>query len=197
MNDTYQKIGELISIKSENLSEFMNVDEYEKCLLNIEKHINASILLHKNSFYDQSIFLTITAFEEITKAEICLYRGLNKDKNLVKRNKDGLFNHKIKHLTVANDITFEYLKTKQIFGVDKILDILTKLKKGDLIEIRENALYFKNINGKCLISDKFINEGNSKLLLMICIEVFEDRLFGAYIKTDLITDRVLEKLHTF
>ena len=45
MNNTFQKIGELISIKSENLSEFMNVDEYEKCLLNIEKHINASILI--------------------------------------------------------------------------------------------------------------------------------------------------------
>ena len=80
---------------------------------------------------------------------------------------------------------------------DKTLDILTKLKKGALIKIRENALYFKNINGKCLISDKFINEENSKLLLMICIEVFEDRLFGAFTKTDQITDRVLEKLHTF
>ena len=31
---------------------------------------------------------------------------------------------------------------------------------------------------------------------MICIEVFEDRLFGAYKKTDIITDRVLEKLKT-
>jgi AbiV family abortive infection protein len=144
MNDTFRKIGELISIKSENLSEFMNVDEYEKCLLNIEKHINASILLYKNSFYDQSIFLTITAFEEITKAEICLYRGLNKEKKIVKRNRDGLFNHKTKHLTVANDITFEYLKTKRTFGADKIIDILTKFKKGDLKRVTSQSIVKKH-----------------------------------------------------
>jgi AbiV family abortive infection protein len=197
MNNTFQKINELIAIESENLTEFNDVYEYEKCLLHIERIIDSSIILFKNSLYQQSIFLTITAFEETTKAEICLYRGLSKNKQTVKRNKDGLFNHKIKHITVANDITFNYLKTEKIYGKEKIQEILENLKSGKFIEIRENSLYFKNIGGKCVISDEFINEENSKLLLMICIEVFEDRLFGAYERTDIITDRVLEKLLKF
>ena len=161
--DTFETINELIKIKSEHLTEFSDVHEYEKWLLHIEKIVDSSILLYHNSFYQQAIFLIITAFEEITKAEICLYRGLSEKKEVVKRNKDGLFNHKTKHLTIANEITFSYLKSENKFGKFKIKEVYDNLKTGKFIEIRENALYFKNIEGKCIISNDYITEESTKL----------------------------------
>ena len=193
MEETFKKIAELSSIQSENLTKFENVIEYEKCLLHIEEHIDAAILLFKNGFFDQATFLIITIFEEVSKAEICVYRGFGKQNKLVNRAKDGLFNHKSKHLAIANDITFKYLKTKKIYGEDLIDRILKNLKNGYYISIRENALYFKNIEGKCVVSDKNITKNTTKVLLLICLEIFEDRLFGFSHQTDIITDRVLSK----
>ena len=40
----------------------------------------------------------------------------------------------------------------------------------------------------------YFSEIDTRNLLLICIELFEDRLFGASSKTDIITDRVLLKL---
>ncbi|MDR0227870.1 MAG: AbiV family abortive infection protein [Flavobacteriaceae bacterium] len=193
MEETLRKITELSSIQSQELSKFKDVTEYEICLLHIEKHINAAILLYNNGFFEQSTFLIITILEEISKAEICVYRGFGKDKESVRRNKDGLFNHKSKHLAIANDITFKYLKTKKKYGAELTDEILKNLKEGYYINIRENALYFKNINGKCIVSDKAINSESTKVLLLICLEIFEDRLFGFSNKTDIITDRVLSR----
>jgi len=193
MEETFKKIAELSSIQSENLTKFNNIKEYEKCLLHIEKHIEAAILLFKNNFFDQSTFLIVTILEEISKAEICVYRGFGKQNKLVNRAKDALFNHKTKHLAIANDITFKYLKTNSIYGENLISEILRNLKNGFYISIRENALYFKNIDGKCVVSDKNITRENTKILLLICLEIFEDRLFGFSHQTDIITDRVLSK----
>lgn len=193
MEETFKKITELSSIQSPELTKFNDLTEYEICLLHIEKHINAAILLFNNGFFEQSTFLIITVLEEISKAEICIYRGLGGNKEAVKRNKDGLFNHKSKHLAIANDITFKFLKTKEIYGEELINFILKNLKNGYYITIRENSLYFKNINGKCIVSDKTITKDSTKILLLICLEIFEDRLFGFSYQTDIITDRVLSK----
>lgn len=193
MEDTFKKITELSSIQSENLTKFKDVVEYEICLLHIEEHIDAAILLFKNGFLDQATFLIITVLEEISKAEICIYRGFGGQNKFVKRAKDGLFNHKSKHLAIANDITFKYLKTKKLYGKDLIDGILKNLKDGYYISIRENSLYFKNIDGECIVSDKNITKDSTKILLLICLEIFEDRLFGFSDQTDIITDRVLSK----
>jgi AbiV family abortive infection protein len=110
-NNFYTKISELSNIKSEKLLEFKSIEDFEKCLLHIENLIDSAILLYKNNFITQSFFITITSIEEIAKAEVCVYRGLQKEnKIVVKRNKDGLFNHKSKHIISANDITFNYFK---------------------------------------------------------------------------------------
>jgi AbiV family abortive infection protein len=194
-NNFFTKIRELSNIKSEKLLEFKSVEDYEKCLLHIESLINSAILLYKNNFINQSFFMIITSIEEIAKAEVCVYRGLQKEnKSLVNRNKDGLFNHKSKHIVSANEITFNYLKSAQKIGLNELNRIKKKLNDGDYINLREYSIYFENtINGTNTPGD-FITKKDCLNLLLICIELFEDRLFGFSGRTDLITDRVLEKL---
>jgi AbiV family abortive infection protein len=192
----FSEISVLSSIKSEKLTDFKNVDEYEKCLLHIESLINSSILLYKNKFFNQSLFITISTIEEIAKAEVCLYRGLQKEsKTNVKRRKDGLYSHKTKHIVSANEITFKYLKSEKRIGKNKISIILNNLNNGTYSIIREKSLYFENIDGICKTPLNEFTEIEVRDLLLICIELFEDRLFGAYAKTDIITDRVLLKLN--
>ena len=194
--DFFSKISELSNIKSDKLTEFNNVEAYEKCLLHIEQLINSSILLYKNKFYNQSLFITITVIEEIAKAEVCLYRGIGKDvKKNVKRRKDGLYNHKSKHIVSANEITFRFLKSEKRIGKNRVNDILNKLNNGTYTQIRESCLYFENINGICNTPQGRFTDFDARDLLLISIELFEDRLFGAYLKTDIITDRVLLKLN--
>lgn len=195
-NNFYTKISELSNIKSEKLLEFKSIEDFEKCLLHIENLIDSAILLYKNNFINQSVFITITSIEEIAKAEVCVYRGLQKEnKVVVKRNKDGLFNHKSKHIISANDITFDYLKSISKIGLKEVNKIKEKLNNGDFINLRESSIYFENtLNGTKTPND-FVTKKDSLNLLLICIELCEDRLFGFSERTDLITDRVLEKLN--
>ncbi len=195
-NNFYTKISELSNIKSEKLLEFKSIEDFEKCLLHIENLIDSAILLYKNNFITQSFFITITSIEEIAKAEVCVYRGLQKEnKIVVKRNKDGLFNHKSKHIISANDITFNYLKSISKIGLKEVNKIKEKLINGDFINLRESSIYFENtLNGTKTPND-FVTQKDSLNLLLICIELCEDRLFGFSEKTDIITDRVLEKLN--
>jgi AbiV family abortive infection protein len=195
-NNFYTKISELSNIKSEKLLEFKSIEDFEKCLLHIENLIDSAILLYKNNFVSQSVFITITSIEEIAKAEVCIYRGLQKEnKVVVKRNKDGLFNHKSKHIISANDITFNYLKSISKIGLKEVNKIKEKLNNGDFINLRELSIYFENtLNGTKTPID-FVTKKDCLNLLLICIELCEDRLFGFSKRTDLITDRVLEKLN--
>lgn len=193
MLETFRIIKKLCSVRSANLTGFDNTFEYEKCLLHIENLIDSAILLFKNNYYEQSTFLIITILEEISKAEICIYRGNGKDIPTVKRGKDGLYNHKLKHHAIANDIIFKYLKAREIYGIKTTNDVLLKLKSGAYITIRENALYFRTINGKCIVSDESITEKSTKVLLSICIEVFDDIFWGLSAQSNVILDRVTEK----
>ena len=193
MKTAHSQINDLSIIDSDNLTRFESIEELKKCLLHIEQILDASILLYKNNFFEQSVFLVITTLEEISKAEVCAFRYPN-NTDRVKRSKDGLFNHHIKHSIAANEVTFNFLKIKEKYGVKKIQAIFEKLKNGSFINIRENSLYFRCNKGKLKTSDDFISQENNKILLELCIEIFEDRLFGYSDQTDFITDRVLQKL---
>ena len=194
-NSSYQKIEELSNITSENLLGFKSIEDYEKSLLHIESLINSAILLYKNNFINQSFFLTITSIEEIAKADVCIHRGIQKPNKIVKRSKDGLFNHKTKHHVAANEITFKFLKSISKIGIEETILIKDKLNKGEFVILRESLLYFENCENGTKTPTELITKTDSLNLLLICIEVFEDRLFGFSEKTDIITDRVLKKLN--
>jgi hypothetical protein len=87
------------------------------------------------------------------------------------------------------------LKSISKIGLKEVNKIKEKLINGDFINLRESSIYFENtLNGTKTPND-FVTQKDSLNLLLICIELCEDRLFGFSEKTDIITDRVLEKLN--
>ena len=187
-----QTIDELSDITSENLIGFKYCKDYEDTLLHIETLIDSSILLYKNNFINQSFFFTITAIEEISKAVVCLHRN-REGENEVKRQKDSLFNHKIKHKIAANDIFFQYTKLKKKIGKEKVSLIYNNLKSGHYSKLRESAIYFQISVDTVQLPYSLIESDEAGNILLLCIELFEDSLFGVSDKSDIITDRVLSK----
>ena len=190
---SYWIINELTEISSEKLKGFKDSDEFVETLKHIENLIDSSLLLLKNRFYSQSLFLTITALEEISKTEVCIFRGFN-DKPIVKRSKDGLFNHKTKHLIASNEIFFEFSKGKKFFGKEKVDDIQRKLENGNFLKLREESIYFESTENGVKLPNKIIDELDSRLILFLCIELFEDRFLGWSKDADLISNRITSKL---
>lgn len=189
-------IKELIEITSENLKGFNNKEEFAQTLNHIENIIDSSILLFKHGFYNQSLFFSITAFEEIIKAEICIYRGFG-NKPIVKRSKDGLYIHEIKHLLAADEIFFNYIKERKLFGLEKIKEIQVKFKNGYYLKLREESIYFQSSSKGLKLPQEVISKLESKIILIICMEFCEDKLSGYSNKGDLTTDRVSKKLRDF
>jgi len=78
MRDSFKLIQESTEISSENLIGFKNEEEFNKTLLHLKNLIDSSKSLVQNKFFTQSLFLTITAIEEIAKIEVCIIRGFKK-----------------------------------------------------------------------------------------------------------------------
>ncbi|AUC74925.1 AbiV family abortive infection protein [Olleya sp. Bg11-27] len=177
MEKTYELINDSIKISSEKLIGFKSTEEFEKSLFHVKHLIKSSILLLENKFYNQSLFLTITAIEEIAKIEICVYRGFN-ERTKVNRRKDPLFNHYSKHKISANPIILIGERLKKSIGEDRINEIFKNLHSGKFIEIRENCLYFERNNEKLKIPDEIIDEKHSFETLLIAIEMIDDKFWG-------------------
>ena len=189
----YWIINELTEISSEKLIGFKDSSEFIEALKHIENLIEGSLLLFQNKFYSQSLFMTITALEEISKAEVCIFRGFSEKPN-VKRSKDGLFNHKTKHLIASNEIFFKFTKAEKIFGKEKMREIQEMLENGNFIKLREESIYFESTKNGLQIPHKISNELDSRIMLFLCIELFEDRFLGLSKDADLVSERITSKL---
>ena len=121
--------------------------------------------------------MTITAIEEIAKIEICIYRGLHK-KTTVNRKKDLLFNHASKHQISANPIILIGDRLRKSIEEKRIIEILQNLDSGKFIEIRENCLYFERNNEMLVIPNDIIDKKLSFEMLLIVIEMIDDKFWG-------------------
>jgi AbiV family abortive infection protein len=177
LEKTYKLINDSINISSENLIGFKTTEEFERSIFHVKDLIKSSILLLDNKFYNQSLFMTITAIEEIAKIEICVYRGFN-EKTKVNRGKDPLFNHSSKHKISANPIILIGDKLKKSIGEERIIEIFQNLHSGKFIEIRERCLYFERNNDEMILPNVIIDKKYSFEMLLIAIEMIDDKFWG-------------------
>jgi AbiV family abortive infection protein len=189
LEKTYKLINDSIKISSEKLIGFKSQEEFEKGLFHVENLIKSSILLLENKFYNQSLFLTITAIEEIAKIEICVHRGFN-ERTKANRRKDPLFNHYSKHKISANPIILIGERLKKSIGEDRLIEIFKNLQSGKFIEIRENCLYFERNNEKLKIPNEIIDEKNAFETLLISIEMIADKFWGVTELASEISDKL-------
>ncbi|WP_345884954.1 AbiV family abortive infection protein [Shewanella algae] len=77
-----------------------------------------------------SVFLSITAIEEVAKAEVGLYRRDGQIQE-VKRSKDKLFNHQEKHRMAVLPTVFMGKRLEDALGKERCAELLKEAAHGD------------------------------------------------------------------
>ena len=189
MRDSFKLIQESTEISSENLIGFKNEEEFNKTLLHLKNLIDSSKSLVQNKFFTQSLFLTITAIEEIAKIEVCIIRGFKK-RELSKRSKNPLFSHKSKHLMSENPVILIGDRLQKSIGKERINQIFTELQNGKFVEIRENCLYFQRNEKSLFLPNENIENKLALEMLLIAIEMVNDKFWGIMDVASLISDEL-------
>ena len=189
MNHFLTKIEEATSLESENLVGFKSELEYIKALNHVKELIISSYELLKIGYYSQSLFLTITAIEEIAKVEVCICRGYLSNE-IVKRSKDPLFSHNEKHSMAANPVILIGDRIENSIGKERANEIFQDLQKGRYGKIREKCLYFQRNKDCLIVPNESVNEINSHELLLISIEMVDDKFWGLNQSSTQISDEL-------
>ncbi|GAA0208425.1 hypothetical protein GCM10009123_14870 [Kangiella japonica] len=135
-----------------------------------------------------SVFLSITAIEEVAKAEVGLYRRDGKLE--VKRGKDKLYNHKEKHRMAVLPTVFMGKRLEDALGKERCAELLKEAAHGDFRNLRESALYFTNSNGQFVTPANVVTKEKAKEFLLLALETADDRLVGCTGHTGLIENRM-------
>jgi AbiV family abortive infection protein len=177
MSDSFKLIDDAIKISSSELIGFKSSEEFDKALIHTENLIHSSIVLFKNGYKSQSLFLTITSIEEMAKIEVCIFRGRSQTKN-VNRQKDILFNHPKKHIISANEIILIGKRLNKSIGTERAKQIFIDLQNGVYGKIRESCLYFSRNQTGLKLPDDAISMKFAAELLLVSIEMMDDKFWG-------------------
>ncbi|MCI5145007.1 MAG: AbiV family abortive infection protein [Candidatus Electrothrix sp. AR3] len=166
-------------------------DDFNRACDHILLLIEDAFSCHTRESFGSSVFLAITAIEEIAKAEVGIYRR-SEQKDELKRHKDPLFNHLSKHRMAILPTVFMGKRLEDALGVERCEQLLTEVAEGSLRELRENALYFQNLDGKFVTPNDVVDKDKSKEILLLVIEAADDRLVGYTGHTGIIERRLDE-----
>ncbi|NRT15194.1 AbiV family abortive infection protein [Flavobacterium sp. 28A] len=191
MENPSMLINDSTLISSENLIGFKGKVEFEKILNHLRNLILSSKKLLDSEFFTQSLFLSITALEEIAKIEVCVYRGFQ-NRELIKKAKDPLFSHKSKHFIAADPIILIGNRLQNSIGEERIKEILINLQSGKFVEIRENCLYFQRNQHSLKVPDDVIDIKLAFEILLVVIEMTGDKFWGLSKNASTISDELYE-----
>lgn len=174
-----------------------NKDDFNRGCLHIVNLIKDSYLLYTNDSFASAVFLSITIIEEVTKLHIGLYRKKPLEIKAREKKVDGLFNHKKKHILATIETIKMSAKLNVTIGDDIIEKFINQSQNGDLLSLRESALYCDVVDSKFTVPLDVIDKSLARIMLLIAIEVWDDTLVG-YSKLSLElseqTDRIFELL---
>jgi AbiV family abortive infection protein len=151
--------------------------DFNRACDHVERLLNDSYILYSYESYGSSVFLAITAIEEVAKIHFGLYRN-NEEAENVPRHQDSLFNHREKHKLGL--LPTVLMGSRLLRAVDEtlLLQVLDKTKRGKLVALRESSIYAENGNSKFKIPEDVISKDLCRCLLLLACEVFDDQLVG-------------------
>lgn len=177
-------VGECLTSTVGDLNEAC---EHIVCLLS-----DSSLLLESKS-HASSVFLSITALEEIAKIHVGMYRRALQP---AKRSKDPLYNHKSKHFLVASPTVSMGSRLQEAVGESRMNELLESARSGELVDVRESALYVSRASGGIKIPKKVISESYGREILLLAVEAFDDAFVGytnyTYELSE-VTDHIFDK----
>jgi AbiV family abortive infection protein len=167
--------------------------DFDRQCDHIKQLIFDAALLNENSSFGSAVFLTITAIEEIAKAEIGLYRIPGRTRK-VKRKNDSLFSHADKQrLAIVPTIGLGSF-LQEAMGTTELLDLLERIDRGWLRDLREWAVYSDSTSGEFKTPKDRVLEADSWDVLLLTVEVFDDRLVGFTDHTFRVSEEIKQRL---
>lgn len=164
--------------------------EYSDAVAHIYDLIRASYILLKSDSFAPSLFLSITIFEEIAKVKAGYMRAAQqKDLLKVKRGKDHLFNHGMKHKIAISPVYLIGDRIANSIGADRAKEIFEGYSSGEYSSLREKSLYFARDNDGLHIPSEYVDSSLAAEHLLIAIEIFFDEFRGMTIRASTICDK--------
>ena len=174
-----------------------NIDEFNKSVKHIVRLINDASILYLAGSYPSSGFLSITALEEVAKAQFGLYTDGDQPK---KKRRNIFRDHKTKHFLAAAPTIPMGSRLADAIGKDEQRRLMNLAQNAGLIKLRESAIYFQRENDVLVIPEEKIDKQLARSLALFAIEAFDDALVGyteyTYEASE-ITDDLFEKLSNF
>lgn len=152
-----------------------NTDELNTAMEHIVRLLLDSSMLLESGSNATSAFLAITALEETAKVHVGMFRSAMEQ---APRHRDPLFDHKKKHLLAAAPTIAMGGRLGKAIGQARVVELTNMAKAGELIKLREAALYINRRGEKLEIPSDFVSKGRARELLLFAVEAFDDALVG-------------------
>ena len=171
-----------------------SADELDKAIDHIIQLIQDACSLYFMGSYPSSVFLSITACEEVAKAHIGSYSD---GESSEQKGPNAFRNHKTKHQMAALPTVPMGQRLEDSLGKVELRRIMNMAQNGGFAQTRESALYFQRENGNLVVPSEKIEKQLARSLVLFTIEVFDDALRGMTnhsCKMSDITDALFEQV---
>lgn len=152
--------------------------EFNRGCNHVSGLLHNAFQLYVSDSFPTSIFIAITAIEEVAKIEIAVYRREGATEPGKNRREDHLFSHKAKHSIALQEVIAIGTRLPKAIGEERVRELLNMAETGELIGMREASLYTDVVDGKFTTpSDRFTKK-EARDILLLALEVWDDRLVG-------------------
>jgi len=162
-----------VFFSKENLS-----SEFNRGCNHISGLLHSAFQLYVSESFPTSIFIAITAIEEIAKLKIALYRNESLTAPAKNRKEDHLFSHKAKHSIALQEVIAVGTRLPNAIGEERVRELLNMAETGELIRVRESSLYINSANGKFTTPKDIFTKKEAREILLLALEAWDDRLVG-------------------
>lgn len=167
------------------------IDEFNRACDHITVLLSDALHCFKRESWGTCVFLSITAIEEVAKADVSIYRRKGKTEN-IKRSKDKIFNHQEKHRMAILPTVFMGERLEAALGKERCSELLKEAARGEFRTLREASLYFSNNNGQFETPANAVSQGRAREFLLLALETADDRLVGCTNHTRILEAKVSE-----
>lgn len=165
-------------LNTDNQYSINDIQELNRVLFHISNLIQDSYLLYNNGSYNTSVCLSILAMEEISKAHMGNIQDCFYTKQIIFKRNYFLKNYRKKECLSTSPRIYISERLKQKMDMEKILAIMNDLQNGNMVKLRENAVYYFREDNQINIPKENISKEQAKNLLLYVIEEFDNTLIG-------------------
>ena len=168
------------------------IAEFNRGCDHVSELLRSAFQLFNSEVFSTTIFIAITAIEEIAKLEIAVFRREDSTEPAKNRREDHLFNHKVKHSIALQEVIAIGTRLPDAIGEERVRELLNMAETGKLIGMREVSLYTDIVDGQFITPNERFSKNDARDILLLALEVWDDRLVGLTNHTYELDEKMME-----